>query len=192
PDEAFAAITTGASISWPDPVVNDNSISNLPKGRADELLHAAVNSRGGFFNAQNPTDFTERLSGMLDEIVARVEGSSTSAATSSAVLRSNTRLYTAGFRSSDWSGSFTARAVDSQSGTVGGVVWDAEARLRTMSPSSRRILTVNSSTGAAVELNFASLSSEQQEALNYSAKNARDGLGPDRVSWLRGNEGVNS
>lgn len=190
PDEAFAAITTGAPIQWQDPQVSNSGTSVL--ARSDELLHAAVNSRGGFFNAQNPADFTERLSRMLDDIVARVEGSSTSAATSSAVLQTDTYLYTAGFRSTDWSGSFNARAVDPETGAVGAVVWDAEARLRSISPALRRILTVNSATGAAVELDFGNLSAEQQEALHHRLGDERDGLGAERVEWLRGDDNVNT
>ncbi|MFA7387767.1 MAG: hypothetical protein WCZ87_08920, partial [Thiohalobacteraceae bacterium] len=104
PDDAFDAIESGDSITWPDPNVSYTGTSDLPAGRADELLHAAVNGRGGFFNAQNPTDFATELSGILNSIVARVESSSTSAAASSATLQTDTLLYTAGFRSTDWSG----------------------------------------------------------------------------------------
>jgi len=192
PDEAFAAITTGAAITWPDPQVSYTGATNLPVGRADDLLHAAVNGRGGFFNAQNPEEFTERLSRMLDDIIARVEGSATSAATSSAVLQTNTYLYVAGFRSDDWSGSFIARNIDSESGAVGTVKWDAEERLRATSPAARHILTVNSSSGSAVELDFVNLSTEQQEALHHNAANVRDGFGADRVAWLRGSDNANA
>src|SRR5690606_33725966 len=196
PDEAFAALTSGTpDIVWPNPdsnYTNDTRVLNLPAGRADDLLHAAVNGRGGFFNAQDPEEFTSRLSNVLEDIVTRTESSSTSAATSSAVLQSDTYLYTAGFRSTDWSGMFTARAVDPNDGSVGDVVWDAEARLRAVSPAARKILTVDSSSGDAVELDYDNLSTAQQDALDHNASNVDDGLGPDRVDWLRGDDTANA
>src|SRR5690606_39509077 len=84
------------------------------------------------------------------------------------------------------------RAVDPETGAVGAVVWDAEARLRSISPALRRILTVNSATGAAVELDFGNLSAEQQEALHHRLGDERDGLGAERVEWLRGDDNVNT
>src|SRR5690606_28933781 len=75
---------------------------------------------------------------------------------------------------------------------VGAVIWDAEAQLRMKSPSARRILTVNSSTGATVELNYDILSAAQQTALDYNAGNSFDGFGAARVAWLRGDDNANA
>lgn len=180
PETAFAAIQSGDSVSWPNPTAGDSE-------KIDDMLHAAVNGRGGFFSAADAETFSRELSEVLADIVARVESSATSAATSSAVLQTDTLLYTAGFRSGDWSGRLDARAVNPD-GSVGSLVWDAEYRLTQKNPLARNIITRRSDTGVAVALTFANLSPAQQAALNRNPGGTSDGLGSERVAWLRGIE----
>lgn len=187
PDEAFDAITTGATITWPDPETSNPAYTNLPAGRADELLHAAVNSRGGFFNAADASTFAAGLADALETIVARVESSATSAAASSAVLNTETLLYRAGFRSTDWSGTLKAYQIEPD-GSLGDVEWDAEAELRNITPANRKLFTRDASTGDGVTLDWDNLSDEQQTALNRNLSNTVDNLGSARISWLRGND----
>ena len=52
--DAFAAVTSGAIINWPDPTG-----SNAAK--LDDLLHASINGHGGFFSAQDPQQFADAL-----------------------------------------------------------------------------------------------------------------------------------
>jgi len=188
PAAAFAAIDTAAPIVWPDPGYGStNCVGDQCLARSDDVLHAAVNSRGGFFSAQNPDVFARELAAVLEDIVARVESSATSAATSSAVLQTDTLLYTAGFRSGDWSGRLDARAVNAD-GSLGALVWDAEEQLALRSPATRNIFTRRSDTDTAVEFDFTNLSATQQAALNRSASGTTDGLGAQRVNWLRGDD----
>lgn len=186
PATAFAAIETGTPIAWPDPDYGTTNCTGAAcLARSDDVLHAAVNSRGGFFNAKDPEEFAIELASVLEDIVARVESSATSAATSSAVLQTDTLLYTAGFRSGDWSGRLDARAVN-EDGSLGGQVWDAEVRLALKTPAARNIVTRRSDTGVAVNFQFANLSAAQQAALNRDPGGVNDGLGAERVAWLRG------
>src|SRR5690606_15233513 len=60
---AFAAIYTGAEVAWGDPSGGGDKPEKI-----DDLLHAAVNSRGGFFSASNPTEFSKGLSDVLQSI----------------------------------------------------------------------------------------------------------------------------
>lgn len=180
PATAFAAILTGDTVNWPNPTAGDSE-------KIDDMLHAAVNGRGGFFSAADAETFANELAAVLADIVARVESSATSAATSSAVLQTETLLYTAGFRSGDWSGQLTARNVNPD-GSVGTLAWDAEHRLSLRAPSSRNIVTRRNDTGVAVAFTFAGLSPAQQAALNHGPSGTNDGLGPERVAWLRGDE----
>jgi type IV pilus assembly protein PilY1 len=119
PQDAWDAVTNGTAISWLDPYSTNPA-------KIDDLLHAGLNSRGGFFSAADPETFANELSGVLDAIVARVESSATASAASTAVLQSDTMLYTAGFRSGDWSGMMLAYDI-LPGGVLGGVAWDAEA-----------------------------------------------------------------
>lgn len=189
PATAFGAIATNTPIAWPDPnYTNVNCAGAECLARSDDVLHAAVNSRGGFFSAQDPDTFATELAKVLEEIVARVESSATSAATSSAVLQTDTLLYTAGFRSSDWSGRLDARLVNAD-GTLGALAWDAEARLALQGAAARNIVT-RRTDGTAVPFAFANLSPTQQAALNRDPDGVNDGLGSARVEWLRGVEGA--
>ena len=193
PAAAFAAIDTADPIIWPDPGYNAsvNCAGDQCLARSDDVLHAAVNSRGGFFSAQNPDVFAAELAEVLEEIVARVESSATSAATSSAVLQTDTLLYTAGFRSGDWSGRLDARAVN-EDGSLGALVWDAEELLALRAPATRNIFTSRDDTGTAVQFEYGNLSAAQQGAINRNPTGASDGLGVERVAWLRGEEGVHA
>jgi len=184
--EAWDAVANGDAIAWPYPDPDDSSPAKL-----DDLLHASVNSRGGFFTAADPDAFASELSDILDAIVSRVDTSANSAASSSAVLQSDTLLYTAGFRSGDWSGTLTARRLNSD-GSLEPVdceaCWDAEAELRARSPASRNLFTFNPGEGEGAALDWDLLGSAQQGALNRGVNNSVDGLGPERLDWLAGVE----
>lgn len=192
PATAFDAIETADPIIWPDPGYGStNCVGDQCLARSDDVLHAAVNSRGGFFSAQNPDVFARELAKVLEEIVARVESSATSAATSSAVLQTDTLLYTAGFRSGDWSGRLDARAVNPD-GSLGSLEWDAEELLALRAPATRNIFTRRDDTGTAVPFQYGNLSAAQQAAINRNTTGATDGLGAQRIAWLRGEEGAHA
>ena len=110
-DTAFAAIDTGASVAWPDP-----SSGNSEK--VDDLLHASVNGRGGYFSAADPQTFAGELSDVLEDIVGRTDGSASSVATNSTRLGTDTVIYQALFNSTDWSGELRALNLQSD-GSVG-------------------------------------------------------------------------
>ncbi|MEP1213605.1 MAG: PilC/PilY family type IV pilus protein [Marinobacter sp.] len=182
PTSAFNAISTGDNIDWPNP--------NNDTAKVDDLLHAAVNGRGGFFNAADPETFATQLASVLFDIVSRVEESSTSAAASSAVLREDALSFSAGFRSTDWSGALQAAEI-LPGGGRGRLIWDAEYGLESKGAAGRNIFT--SSAGSGTSLNtLGSLSSVQRDALNTGLDGTVDGLGQDRIDWLRGDNAANA
>jgi len=185
PQTALNAITASPppTITWPNP-----TSSNAAK--LDDLLHAAVNSRGGFFSAADPETFANELSSVLRSIVARVTGAGTAAAASSALLQADTLLYNAIFRSSDWSGTLVARELDEDTGEPAATVsWDAEQRLAARDPATRNIFT-RTDAGTAVALDFGNLGAAQQTALgiNPPGAPASSATGTNRVNWLRGTD----
>ena len=195
PATAFSAIDADppVSVTWTNPFSSDDAVSEPAK--IDDLLHASVNARGGFFSAADPETFAKQLSDVLSDIVARVAGSGTSAATSSAVLQTDTLLYNASFRSNDWSGTIVAREVQDD-GNPGAKKWDAEEKLAGRSESSRNIFTLKSSDDSAVALQLGNLSTAQQAALavNPTGAAATAATAEDRIAWLRGvdNPGLRS
>jgi type IV pilus assembly protein PilY1 len=192
PATAFQAALNGDSLAWTNPAydtaTNCGEQAGACEARIDDLLHAAVNGRGGFFSAADPESFSDELKLVLEDIVARVDSSATSAATSSAVLQTDTLLYTAGFRSGDWSGRLDARRVNAD-GSLGTLAWNAEERLALKGAAARNIVT-RRSDGVAVQFDFGLLSPAQQAALNHAPNGVNDGLGNARVQWLRGVEGA--
>jgi len=179
--DAVAAIQSGAQISWPQPGANQ-SPDNI-----DDLLHAAINGRGGYASAQNPSEFTTEIQKFLGDVIARSQTSASSAAVSSAVLRADSLGFFAGFRSEDWSGTLSGFSFDQ-----GNKLWDAETVLEETLPANRKLITFNGSQG--VELAFASsgslsnLSLAQQNALNAdpTLNATQDNLGHKRLAWLHG------
>ncbi|MBA4263893.1 MAG: pilus assembly protein PilY [Comamonadaceae bacterium] len=184
PNTALGAITsaTPPTINWPDPTASNPA-------KIDDLLHAAVNSRGGFFSAADPATFASELSGVLDSIVARTTAAGTAAAASSAVLQSDSLLYNASFRSGDWSGNLEAKELNASTGLPGDLAWDAEALLAARDIDDRRLFT-RTNGGVAVELTAANLGAAQTAALavNPPGAPATTASVADRVTWLRGGQ----
>jgi len=185
--EATAAIESGATINWPEPARNRGSEN------VDDLLHAAINGRGGFASAADPETFTSAIQEFLGDAVARAQTSAAAAAVSSAVLRTESVGYFAGFRSEDWSGTLSAFNFDQ-----GTQIWDAETILASTDPGSRTLVTYNGTSG--VELAFensgslSNLSSAQEAALNAdpTLASVQDGLGHQRLAWLHGDTNANN
>ena len=170
--------------TWP------TSFSNRNPVHVDDLWHATLNSRGLLVDVTIPSELGERFGEILEAISARLGTSATAAAASTATLQTGTRLYRAGFRSIDWSGTLAARALAAD-GQVGHIVWDAEAILRNTAPTSRRIFTSNGTSG--VSLDIADLSTAQKNALNRRVSDGSvDNLRTQRISWLKGSESAHA
>ncbi|SNB57583.1 type IV pilus assembly protein PilY1 [Marinobacter sp. es.042] len=184
---ATAAIASGDQITWPEPADN-RSPENI-----DDLLHAAINGRGGYASAQDPEAFTLAIQEFLGDLTARAQTSASSAAVSSAVLRTESLGFFAGFRSEDWSGTLTGFNFD-----LGSEIWDAETVLANITPANRTLITHNGTSGVQLAFNNANslsnLSTNQQQALNAdpTLASTTDDLGHKRLAWLHGNTNADS
>ncbi len=146
PEGAFAAIDSDPliTISWPDTSPNTQNCAGATcQARIDDLLHASVNSRGGFFSASDPNTFAAELSAVLDNITDRTSSSS-AVASNSTRLTSFTHLYQALFKSGDWSGQLKAFPLLAD-GSIGPEAWDAANGVP--AHDSRIIKTWNGSAG---------------------------------------------
>jgi type IV pilus assembly protein PilY1 len=141
PETAFAAIGTGASVAWPATVTDSSSSED----RLDDLLHASVNGRGGFFSAGDPGTFAEGLVNVLRDVIART-GSVTGLTVSSTRLTTGSKIFAAQFSSEDWSGDLRAHdpATYDQ-------VWSAAEQLEDLGHSARNIWTFDGSEGVAFD-----------------------------------------
>ncbi|MGB3463543.1 MAG: PilC/PilY family type IV pilus protein [Rhodanobacter lindaniclasticus] len=108
----------------------------------DDTWHAAINSRGAYFNAANPQNLVDQLTNILTNISARNVPATTSALNTS-VLVQGAIGFTAGYSSGDWTGLFQAITAN-EDGTVSGLQWDAGTILTDATktpPANRQILS---------------------------------------------------
>lgn len=165
-----------APFQWPDP-------SN-PSGReqVDDLYHAAVNGRGELLNARSTQELTQKLREALSLISEAVVSSSASAATNSTRVDAGSKIYQARFNSGNWSGELLAFGIDAD-GSISDLLWDASQLIPL--PASRQILTKGTGN-TQVPFTWASISNAQRDALNRNANGQVDGLGEQRLAYLRG------
>ncbi|MEW5967279.1 MAG: PilC/PilY family type IV pilus protein [Pseudomonadota bacterium] len=181
PTDAFNAITSGAAVTWPAPTA-----SNAAK--LDDLLHASVNGRGGFFSAGDPATFASELSSVLNTITSRIS-SAAAVASNSTRLTSSTHLYQALFNSGDWSGNLKAFPLLSN-GTVGAEIWDAANGIP--AHGSRNIKTWNGTAGMDFSGAVGNLSANEVNYLRGDGTNEiRNSTGPlDPVRVYRNRSSV--
>ncbi|UAW99023.1 hypothetical protein KEM63_03340 [Halopseudomonas nanhaiensis] len=159
PEAAFAAVlnNTESSLVWPDPVptntaVNPGAAAN--NGRLLDLLHAAVNSRGAFFSAEDPEEFANALAESLVSI-ADLSITGTPGATSSQRITDDTLLFTTSFDSSNWTGKVIGQSIKEEAGLSYVERWEAGSLIKLQG----RNLVTNSALGAGkgVPMNWASV-----------------------------------
>lgn len=106
----------GTVCNWPVPGMdgsNNGYISNI-----DDLWHAAVNGRGAYFAATNPTSLSTGLSNALSGLNAR-RGSAAAAATSTLnPVAGNNYAYVASYTTVLWKGNLEARGINTETGVV--------------------------------------------------------------------------
>ncbi|MCP9759137.1 hypothetical protein EGI20_07400 [Aquitalea sp. S1-19] len=170
--EGYKALMNGTT-NWP---AVDSSGKNALTGHVYDLWHAAINSRGQFFSADDPKALSEAFRQTFASIIDASPTAAPLSANSGAIQQSSL-LYQAGFDSKDWHGQLQAWQLKADS-TLGQVKWDAARQLP--APAARRLFTLNGSSPRLLD-SCSSLSDAQLQA-----------LGPDlascnlRLQWLRG------
>lgn len=166
------------SFDWPTPYSNQSTT-------IDDMRHAAWNGRGEFLNADDPQGLINAFTAAIASIEARTSSAAT-VATNSTRLDANSKIYQARFNSGEWSGQFRAYALNSTTGDVGALQWDAAELIP--SASNRNIFTSHSNNGFAFNVTSwdgGLFSSSQMAALN-AVGGTTDNRGRDRVNYLRG------
>jgi type IV pilus assembly protein PilY1 len=184
PAAAFAAIdnTSAPAIVWDNP--EDSSAAIAEPAKLDDLLHAAVNSRGDFFSAQNPTQFADSLKSVLGTITKRTS-SAASVAANSTRLSTLSKVFSATFNTDNWSGDLSAYPI-SDSGIASTASWQAASKLP--AAAQRKIFSRKSGAGSEFTTsNFSTLVST--DVINYirgeqSKEKKNGGTLRDRSSLL--------
>ncbi|HEY0885607.1 MAG TPA: PilC/PilY family type IV pilus protein [Ramlibacter sp.] len=176
----YPALASGTK-TWP-PVDETAAFNAEPVGHVYDLWHAAINSRGQFFSAEDPAGINNAFRSAFSSILL-ANPSSAAVAANSTSIQTNTLLYQARYDSSDWHGELVAYHVSSD-GTTGSAVWDAAQRMP--AAGARKITTWSGSSGVNFRNCNADLTAAQQAALNQNPASIVDNRCQDRLEWLRG------
>lgn len=189
--DTFAGGYTGlAAGTTPWPVAGaDNSVN---QNNVYDLWHAAINSRGEFFSAENASD----LITSLGKVITRIS-QSTSVGASQTVsptqVGDTTSLYTykPSFSSADWSGDVIKYQ---RTATTQTRIWSAAQQLDGRFPvgntafGARKIYMAKG--GILADFTWANLSATQQTSLSRTSGGATDTYGSRRVDYLRGDRSL--
>lgn len=119
----FADIVSGVK-DWPPP-------NDFGPSRIDDLWHAAVNGRGLYFSAADPTMLSSALSGTLAALRARLGSAAAAASSNLEPVPGDNLVFAASYRNVQWDGELEARTVGPATGVVSEqVLWSAQAQLR--------------------------------------------------------------
>lgn len=191
-DSAFTS--SPQTITWPDPTSSDAA-------KIDDLAHAAVNSRGGFFSASDPDAFAKALSDALNDIVSRNGAAAAVAVANANVTSGDNASYSSSYNSGTWTGNLNAFPIDLNTGqpietTPLWTAGSAQAQLDARTPSSRFIVTHTGDGGNGQGIQFqpttastpTKLSSTQQNLLNTPVSPPGPSDGAAVVAYLRGDK----
>jgi type IV pilus assembly protein PilY1 len=181
---------SSASIGWPQPSDPTPGIAK----NIDDTWHAAIASRGDFFNAGNPQNLVDQLSTILTNISARTAPATTGAVNTS-VLVPGALGFSTGYSSANWSGSMQAVGVNADGTTTTSSLWDAGNDLDDPGithPTTRKIFTAKESAGSfdgGVEFKtFTDLDTIGQALLSDvpASSSSTNDTGQTRIDYLRG------
>ena len=182
--------TSLGSVGWPAPV------NNAPPA-IDDTWHAAINSRGSYFNASNPASLVSHLTDVINSITARA-GHSAAESVSSSILTENSASYQGGYNSSGWAGYLYKQKLDPTTGAVTGApLWDAGCFLTgglctatsinvgaAIAPAARIIITAAGNTSGSlsgVPFQWSSLDANEKAALNLDPTTTHPDTSTDLV-----------
>jgi len=140
--------------------------------KIDDLWHTAIDSRGHYFQANNPTSLVSAFSDVLNRIQQRI-GSSSAPAPSAPSYQKGTKLYQPVYDTSDWHGNL--RRYDVTNLTT--VEWNVMDILNGQDYNTgRNIITYDPSTSAGIPFRYDQLDTAQQTQLKSV----------DVVNYIRG------
>ena len=169
PDTDLPALTSGSKVWGADKI--------------DDLWHAALNSRGEFISAKDPTELATAVRNSVGQALQR-ELREAGVATASTILQDGNRKYVPLYKTGDWSGDIQTYMLDAN-GQAGAQIWTAESKLPAW--GSRNIVTWNtdSTPAAAVAFTWASMGATNKSNLG-TVSTTPASTATDMVNFLRG------
>ncbi|GAA0850668.1 hypothetical protein GCM10009113_32620 [Marinobacter szutsaonensis] len=148
-----------------------------------------------YYTAGNASDMIEGMKGAFKSAVASAVGSSTGVTFNTATIETDTLLFGAEFKPSNWTGELYAVGLtenDSGPPTVSdSATWEAGSVLdaRDLSNSPRNIFTYNGSTGVNLtSSNWSSFTQDFRDDFGFDGTgSANSTIGAKRISYFQGN-----
>ena len=169
---SYTDILSGTK-SWP------TTSSSGVDGNVADLWHAAINSRGKFYSAEDPSALVTAFQEIVNTIstIAASGGGAGLSSNTTQIDQEGALIFEAKFNA-DWSGRLLARPVQTD-GSLGTEYWDAGQLIP--APHARNIFTINADAEE-----FETCSGPLEAALDKDADGIDDGLCRERLNWLRG------
>ncbi len=185
------------------PEFTNNYFVNHPPNPLNQMADAGGTSSAFF--ADDLTTLNATFKSIFDDILAQSGAAAAVALTSGSVIAGG-KIYQGQFNSSDWSGDLVSYNTDPTTGEATGVAWhaggdktkssvldtqnyDTGRNIVTFKPSNQRGIPfrwpVDPANPAATELDMS-----QSTALNTNISNVDDGLGQNRLDFIRGKTGI--
>jgi type IV pilus assembly protein PilY1 len=125
--------------NWPSPQRDSETA-------LDDLWHAAVNGRGTFFSAKNPTELASGITQTLQAVQSRVGAGAAAATSNLQPVAGDNFAFTAQFQTVQWTGDVKARTIDLSTGIIASrELWSAQNLLDQRNQYNRRIYTFDAS-----------------------------------------------
>ena len=174
---------------WPDPTLTYANLDDYNNPKAiDDFWHTAVNGRGRFFSANDPTTVIDGLADALAKVDTTSAAGAADAVSSLTPTSTNNFVYGSSYESGTWIGDLEAFTINSVTGVLDTPrVWSAKALLDTRTfPScdNRNIYlmrgsslvdfawdTVKCDAGGTVSTTVVGTSMNPSEQANFSAVN---------------------
>lgn len=157
----------GTVCNWPTPSGSGNGTAE----NIDDLWHAAVNGRGSYFSATNPTTLSSSISEALSGVSARTAASAAATTSNPNVTSGDNYVFESTFVTAEWHGQLERREIDINTGVpLAGTDWEARDQLdgntaRTIytfsSASPNKLKSFHWASLTAAERNYFSLSNLQ-------------------------------
>ena len=196
------------TLNWPRINSINPTLNEEPDGHVYELWHAAINSRGKFYSADNPDELVKAFQDVMDTVSAAAAPGGGSGVSSNVTKTTETgaTAFVAKFKA-DWSGTLEAFPLN-QDGTLGTTgaagteipFWEAGSLIPPGNPdTSRNIFTVSATnrpdSGQAftiANICNSATNASLKDTLNRQQPNPNGSLGTvdslcsQRLAWLRG------
>lgn len=183
-DGSYPDILSGSK-NWP------TTGSSGPAGNAADLWHAAINSRGKFYNVQGPSELNAAFKDIVNTIstAAAAGGGARVSSNFARITETNPTAFLARFNA-DWSGSLEALPFNAD-GTLGTTpYWEAGSLIPpgngNLQSLPRNIITFNDGSAQEFEVSICNSSNSLATVLNKNASGVVDNLCSQRLAWLRG------